>query len=109
METDSDAEPEPNSTTNAELETDGGVAAGVTTEELYTVVHTAVKDALIDVLATIFLLGLGLAFVAAGIGSLADGSSGLELVFAGGSLGFGLVLIAAAFDLVPSFHERFLD
>ncbi|EMA40550.1 hypothetical protein [Halobiforma nitratireducens] len=78
-------------------------------EEIYLAVREGIKDALFDVFATIVLLGLGLVFVWAGTQALATASLTLGYVSAGTVLGLGLVLAAAAFDLVPSFHERLLS
>lgn len=93
--------------TDSDVETDGGeTAPGVPRDELYTVVRAAVKDAIFDLLATALLLGIGLLFIVAGVRGLLGASAGLGYVFGGANLGLGLVFIAAAFDLIPSFHER---
>ncbi|WP_049929091.1 hypothetical protein [Halopiger goleimassiliensis] len=93
---------------DADLEPDGGEPVGVSSEELYTVVHAAVKDALLDVLATLALLGFALVFLYAGATSLLEGSTGFEYVVGGATVGLGLAFAAAAFDLVPSFHEKLI-
>ncbi|ARS89822.1 hypothetical protein [Natrarchaeobaculum aegyptiacum] len=91
-----------------DLETDGGEPTEMSPEELYTVVNAAVTDALLDVLATVVLLGLGLLFVAGGLQGIFESSDAISYVASGALLGFGLVLIAVALDLVPSFHEKLL-
>ncbi|AGB37630.1 hypothetical protein [Natronococcus occultus] len=72
-------------------------------------VSGAVRDALFDTVGTLLLLALALLCLAVGVQLLLTGSAGAAFVLAGGVLGIGCVLVAAAFDLVPSFHERFVD
>ena len=101
----SDSDTPPDGPTGG-LESDGGGPVGTPSEELYTVVYAAVRDALLDVLATVFLLGMALVFAYVGLVGLLEAADGFAYVVSGGLLGLALVLFAAAFDLVPSFHER---
>ncbi|NUC74371.1 hypothetical protein HTZ84_19080 [Haloterrigena sp. SYSU A558-1] len=83
---------------------DDDVGVALERDELYTVIRTAVRDALLDVLGTVLLLGLALLFVATGARALADPSSGGTALGVGGILvGFGIA--ASALGLGPSIRE----
>ena len=84
--------------------TDGGLEA-VPREELYEIVHAAVKDAMLDVLGTVALLGFGLVFVAVGGQFLLESSSQVGTALGGLFAGLGFLIGAAALDLVPPFRE----
>lgn len=88
--------------------TDDGVTE-LGQDEIYLAVREGIKDALFDVIATIVLLALALAIAWGGLQGLATASSTVGYVSAGTALGLALVLAAAAFDLVPSFHDRLLS
>jgi hypothetical protein len=75
--------------------------AGLGREELYTVVHTAVRDALLDVLGTVALLGFALLSVGIGGRSLFVASSTVGTVFGASVLVFGFVIAAVALDFIP--------
>ncbi|MDQ2051657.1 MULTISPECIES: hypothetical protein [Natronolimnohabitans] len=90
--------------TDSDRETDGGEITGLTQDELYTVVQTAVKDALIDVFGTVFLLGFALLFIGAGT-QVILASSTTGVLFGVGLVSLGLVVAAGAFNLVPPFRE----
>ncbi|SDR29491.1 hypothetical protein [Natronobacterium texcoconense] len=91
-----------------ESNTDDG-ATELGQDEIYLAVREGIKDALFDVFATIFLLGLALGSLWAGFQGFAAASSAVGYVLAGTALGLALVFVAAAFDLVPSFHDRLLS
>lgn len=86
-------------------QTDGGVLVEVTDDELYTVVRTAVRDAMLDVLGTVFLLVVALASL--GIGSqfllfeqsITGGVVGLAVIV------FGVTVAAFALDVIPAIRE----
>ncbi|SIR97831.1 hypothetical protein [Natronorubrum thiooxidans] len=90
--TDSDPEPK----------TDGGATVGFDQDELYTTVRTAVKDALLDILGTVSLLGFALLFVAVGAQALFTTSSTTGTVLGGGAIALGFVIAATALELLPS-------
>lgn len=92
-------------TESGERSTDGDVLDW-TGDGVYPAAYGAVRDALFDAVGTVLLLALALLCLAVGVQVLLAGSSGVAFVLAGGVLGTGCVLVAAAFDLVPSFHER---
>ncbi|WP_248903458.1 hypothetical protein [Halocatena marina] len=88
--------------TNIEKEPDGGGTIGINQRELYIVVRTAVKDALMDVLGTVLLLGFALLFVSIGAQRLFDASSTGGSALGGSIVILGFVLAGAALDLIPS-------
>ncbi|WP_293027159.1 hypothetical protein [Natronococcus sp.] len=84
---------------------DGGTSLEADREELYAVVRAAVRDALLDVVGTVALLGFALLFVATGVRGLleAAGTAGaaVSLVL----VALGVVIAVVALDLVPSIRE----
>jgi hypothetical protein len=84
---------------------DGGESAGFDETALYTVVRAAVKDALLDVIGTLLLVGIAFVLVAAGgqavVASGSVGTAALGLLVAG----FGLYLAAATLEIVPPVRE----
>ena len=89
-------------------ETDGGYDMGVDEEVLYQTVRSAVEDAILNVLGTLFLLGFSLLFVLYGAIAAANAFSGgglIQVPIAVGSIGFGFYLAAATLEFVPSIHE----
>lgn len=88
-----------------EKKPDGGRTIGINQRELYIVVRTAVKDALMDVLGTVFLLGFALLFVSIGAQRIFDASSTTGSALGGSIVILGFVLAGAALDLIPSIRE----
>lgn len=84
-----------------ERETDGGVDVRIDQTELYDVVHAAVRDALLDILGTVLLLGFALLFVAMGVQVLFIASSMGGATVGVGIFLLGFVLAAAALDIRP--------
>lgn len=89
-------------------ETDGGYDVGIDEERLYHTVRSAVEDAILNVLGTLFLLGLSLVLVLYGAIAAANAFSGgglLLILFGIGLIGSGFYLAAATLELVPSIRE----
>lgn len=84
---------------------DGGTATEADHEELYAVVRAAVKDALLDVVGTVALLGFALLFVATGVRGLLEAAGTTGAVASLALVGLGVVVAAVALDLVPSIRE----
>ncbi|TYL40163.1 hypothetical protein CV102_00855 [Natronococcus pandeyae] len=83
----------------------GGRSLEADREELYAVVRAAVKDALLDVVGTIALLGLGLLFVTTGARGLLEAAGTTGAVVSLALVGLGFAIAAVALDLVPSIRE----
>lgn len=81
--------------------TDGGYDAGLDEDELYLVVRTAVKDAMLDVIGTLVLLGFALGLVWIGGMLAVDGDSAGFVVAGGAFVALGAVLAALALELIP--------
>ena len=86
-------------------ETDGGTDPGFDEAALYVVVRDAVEDAILGVLGTLMLVGLGIVMVLAGIGSAT--STGTP---AGGAVGavvalVGVYVAASTLEVVPPVSE----
>lgn len=85
--------------------TDGGASPGFDEATLYRVVRAAVKDALLDVLGMLLLVGVAFVLVLAGVqavlasGSTAGAAVGLAVA------GFGLYLAAATLEVIPPVRE----
>ncbi|QLH76749.1 hypothetical protein HZS55_05275 [Halosimplex rubrum] len=67
---------------------DGGVSAGLDDDELYEVVHDAVEDAILGVVGTLLLLGIGFVSLVSGVTAVVDATSTA-------SFGIGLAVLAA--------------
>jgi hypothetical protein len=103
--------PDPNGTPprpergSTDPETDGGVPPVFDEADLYTVVRAAVKDALLDVIGTLLLVGIAFVLVLAGgravVAADSAAGTGLGLVVAA----FGLYLAAATLEVVPPIRE----
>ncbi len=104
--------PAPNDTSpdperRAALEADGGEPVELDEVTLYTVVREAVKDALLDVIGTLLLVGIAFVLVAAGgqavvsSGSVAETGLGLLVAL------FGLYLAATSLEVVAPVREWF--
>jgi hypothetical protein len=87
------------------VESDGGTGPGFDEAALYGVIHAAVKDALLDVIGTLLLVGI--AFVLVLVGGQAIVSSGTTTGIVAG-IGFvtvGVYLAAASLEIVPPIRE----
>ena len=87
-----------------EAKFDGGTVDGLEQAELYTVVRSAVRDALMDILGTVALLGFALLFVAVGGQAAISGSTTTTIALGAGAVVVGFAIAAAALDLVPPFR-----
>lgn len=92
-----------NEQTNAEA--DGGDEFGFDDEALYAVVRTAVKDALLDVIGTVLLVGIGVVLVIAGGSTMIQGASLVGIAVGVWLVAVGLYLAATALELIPSVRE----
>lgn len=93
---------------NGSPKTDGGYDAGIDEERLYHTVRSAVEDAILNVLGTLFLLGLSLVLVLYGAIVAANAFSGgglVPILFGIGLIGAGFYLAAATLELIPSIRE----
>jgi hypothetical protein len=86
------------------LEGDGGVAPGIDEAALFRLIRDAVKDALLDVIGTLLLLGLALVLVSAGV-QLAISLSQLGIVVGGALVAVGLYLAAATLEIIPPIRD----
>lgn len=86
-------------------ETDGGPLPGFDEAVLYRVVRAAVKDALLDVVGTLLLVGVAFVLVVAGgqavVASDSTAWTALGLAVALG----GVYLAAATLEVIPSVRE----
>lgn len=88
-----------------EYQTDGGAEFGFDPDALYRVVRAAVTDAMLDVVGTLLLVGLGFVLVAIGGNALINAAS-----VAGGAVGVGIVavglyVVAATLEVIPPVRE----
>lgn len=73
---------------------------------LYRVVHAAVKDAILDAIGTVLLVGLATVLVLVGVQAVLA-SRGVPTTAAGlGIVVIGLSLAASTLDLIPSVSSR---
>ncbi|ACV47759.1 MULTISPECIES: hypothetical protein [Halomicrobium] len=84
---------------------DGGVDPGFDPDTLYRVVRAAIKDALLDVIGTLLLLGVALVIVAMGGQLLLAAMSEVAMVLGALLVLFGLYLGAATLELIPPLRE----
>lgn len=90
--------------------TDGGTTpvAELSETEFYTLIRTAFKDALLDVIGTVLLVGIGLllfwAGVAGAVRAATGDSPGLALLGIGLAT-VGVYVAAAALEYVPSVFD----
>lgn len=90
-----------------DTESDGGIAAGFDDAALYAVVRSAVKDALLDVLGTVLLVGIGVVFVVAGVGATIRAPSLASIAVGVWFVALGIYLAATALELIPSVRDWF--
>jgi hypothetical protein len=86
-------------------EADGGVAPGVDEAALFRLVRDAVKDALLDVIGTLLLLGVGGILVVAGGQLFLSSVSQLGAVVGGFLVVVGLYLAAATLEIIPPVRD----
>jgi len=88
-------------------ETDGGDSfdPGFDETALYTVVRDAVKDALLDVIGTVLLLGIAFVLVIAGIQAVFSSISLATVAIGIGVLAVGVYLAAATLEIIPPIRE----
>ncbi|WP_255152901.1 hypothetical protein [Halorarius halobius] len=88
-------------------ETDGGDSfdPGFDEAALYRVVRDAVKDALLDVIGTVLLLGIAFVLVIAGIQAVFSSISLGTVAIGIGVLAFGVYLAAATLEIIPPIRE----
>jgi hypothetical protein len=87
------------------LESDGGVAPGVDDAALFRLVRDAVKDALLDVIGTLLLLGVAGILVVAGGQLFLSSVSQLGAVVGGVLVVVGLYLAAATLEIIPPVRD----
>lgn len=88
-------------------ETDGGAEPGFDDAALYAVVRTAVKDAFLDVIGTVLLVGIGLVLVVAGGGAIVRASGLTGVAIGVWFVALGVYIAATALELVPSVRDWF--
>ena len=86
-------------------ESDGGIPSGIDQAALYGVIHAAVKDALLDVIGTLLLVGIAFVLVIAGAQALLSSTSTLGIVVGLGIVVVGLYLAAATLEIIPPIRE----
>lgn len=84
---------------------DGAAVGDLEAEELYAVVRTAVRDALLDVLGTVALLAFALLFVYAGARLLVAAPAAGGLAVGIGCIVVGVGIAASALGLGPSVRD----
>jgi len=84
---------------------DGGTDLGFDPDALYRVVRAAVKDALLDVIGTLLLLGVALVLVLTGGQLLVSAISGVMVGVGAVLVLLGLYVAATALDLIPAVGE----
>lgn len=89
--------------------TDGGesFAPGFDEAALYRVVRDAVKDALLDVIGTVLLLGIAFVLVIAGIQAVFSSISLGTVAIGIGVIAVGVYLAATTLEIVPPIREWF--
>ncbi|WP_152422569.1 hypothetical protein [Natrinema pellirubrum] len=70
-------------------------------QDLYRIIHTAVKDAMVDILLTACILGISLIFVGGGILELFNASDTIEFVGVFAYILFGVILAAGGLGYLP--------
>lgn len=87
--------------------TDGGTPAGFDQAVLYTVVRDAVKDALLDVIGTLLLVGIAFVLVATGAQVALQSASLLGVAIGAGIAAAGIYIAAATLELIPPIRDWF--
>jgi hypothetical protein len=89
------------------LEGDGGVAPGFDEAALFTVIRAAVKDALLNVIGTVLLVGIAFVLVVAGGQALISSASPIGAAIGGLLVLVGVYLAAATLELIPPLRAWF--
>lgn len=91
------------------LGTDGGdpSAPGFDEVALYTVVRDAVKDALLDVIGTVLLVGIAFVLVIAGAQAVFSARSFGTVAVGVGVTAVGVYLAAATLEIIPPIRDWF--
>jgi len=89
--------------------TDGGepTAPGFDEAALYTVVRDAVKDALLDVIGTVLLVGIAFVLVIAGVQAVFSSMSFGTVAIGIGVTAVGVYLAAATLEVIPPIRDWF--
>lgn len=87
------------------LEGGGGVAPGVDEAALFRLIRDAVKDALLDVIGTLLLLGVACILVVAGVQLFVSSISQLGVAIGGVLIVVGLYLAAATLEIIPPIRD----
>lgn len=96
--------PETNDTDESRPRNEDVSELGFDPDALYRVVRAATKDALLDVIGTVLLLGVATVLVAAGVGGLLSGT--VPAVAVGTVLVLvGLYMAAATLEIIPPIRE----
>lgn len=85
-------------------DSDDGSGQGFDEVALYRVIHAAVKDALLDVIGTLLLVGVAFVIVVIGAQVLLSSTTTLSIVAGAGLVGGGLYLAAATLEIIPPFR-----
>ena len=88
-----------------ELESDGGSASGFDEAALFTVIRAAVKDALLDVIETLLLVGIAFVLVVAGGQALISSSSPIGAAIGGLLVLVGVYLAAATLEIISPIRD----
>ncbi|WP_255148697.1 hypothetical protein [Halorarius halobius] len=88
-------------------EPDGGTARAFDDAALYSVVRTAVKDALLDVIGTVLLVGIGAVLTIAGGAAVVQASDITGVAVGVWLVALGVYIAATALELVPSVRNWF--
>jgi hypothetical protein len=87
------------------VEGDGGIAPGIDEAALFRLIRDAVKDALLDVIGTLLLLGLASVLVLVGVQLFFSSLSQLGVAIGGVLVIVGLYLAAATLEIVPPIRD----
>mgnify|MGYP000427527662 CR=1 FL=1 len=98
-------EPSETRRTSSELCSDGGTDPGFDEARLYNVVRAAMKDALLDVIGTLLLVGLSFVLVAMGGQILLQADAVTSGAVGGVLVLVGLYIAAATLELIPPIRE----
>lgn len=86
-------------------ETDGGMANLIDQGELYSIIHAAVKDALLDVIGTLLLVAIAFILVLAGGQVVLSSSTPLAPVIGISMVVIGLYLAGATLEIIPPVRD----
>lgn len=83
----------------------GSPSTGVDEAALYSVIHAAVKDALLDVIGTLLLVGIAFVLVVAGGQALLTSTSTAAIAIGFTLVVCGLYLAAATLEVIPPIRD----